>query len=383
MAKSTLPRDCEALFVHPVDLARHIEGGDISFSFDIIDFYRRHGVRVALLGVGRNRHSIEANDFRAVYSRRNYRWYGFLLGTVLTLRRLKIPTHTVIQTAQPLFSFPFLLFRLENPKLIRVGAYPLEYVRLSFPFLLPLIRPLYRLAERILVERAERLVFVSKDLLDIYATKYPHLVEKFEVVSAGIDLDVFRRVNTSRRPPDIPESAPVILFAGRIERVKNLDFLLEAFTIVKEEGPNTHFLIVGRGNDEDRIREVINERRIPDVHLLGEVDHREMPMIYSLVDVLVLASISEGSPAVVREAIACGTPVVATDVGDTASVLTEGTGIIASNDPRQFARAIKEVLSWDRSFVVRKCGKARQRFSFESVGMKYVRLLRQLRNDQA
>ena len=145
-----------------------------------------------------------------------------------------------------------------------------------------------------------------------------------EVIPAGIDLDVFAPVprEESRARLGLPADRRSVLFVGEPRPEKRLDIARAATDLVAR-----------RHGDVDLVT------------VVGRPPH-EVAAYMNAADVLLLPSDNEGSPGVVKEAMACNLPVVATDVGDVREVVggTDGCHVVAQT-PESFAAAIEDVLA--------------------------------------
>jgi glycosyltransferase involved in cell wall biosynthesis len=141
---------------------------------------------------------------------------------------------------------------------------------------------------------------------------------KITKISNGVDVQRFSRIE--RNASDIK----TFLFAGRLDmEVKGIDVLLEAGKALKHRD-DIRVLIVGEGKDERRIEEKVARHGLSNVHL--NQYQEDIGEHYASAYALVLPSRTEGFPLVLLEAMAVGLPVIATRVGEVASVIEDGDG---------------------------------------------------------
>jgi glycosyltransferase involved in cell wall biosynthesis len=170
------------------------------------------------------------------------------------------------------------------------------------------------------------------------------------VIPNGYDCDMFRPVagarDDVRRELRLPASAPLVGLVGRYHGKKGHDVFLEAASHIVAERPDVHFVLAGRDVDHRNRRLVARMATLgitAHVHVLGE--RHDLPRLYSALDVLSTASFNEGSPGVVGEAMACGTPCVVTDVGDSACVVGDTGIVVPPGQPAELARAWGKLLA--------------------------------------
>ena len=138
------------------------------------------------------------------------------------------------------------------------------------------------------------------------------------------------------------EKKGYILFVGRLHRVKGVDVLMEAAAEVLKK-KKIHFLIVGTGEEEGRLREIVRSKKIESyVHFKGKKSGEDLRKLMGEAEVLVLPSRSEAFPLTVVEALAAGTPVIASRVGGVAEIIrNEREGLLVPpEDPKALAEAI-------------------------------------------
>jgi D-inositol-3-phosphate glycosyltransferase len=176
--------------------------------------------------------------------------------------------------------------------------------------------------------------------------------EKVAVIPCGVDLELFRPIDRAeaRRRLGI-KSGKIILFAGRIEKIKGLDRLIEAMAMLDHISDLKLLVIGGDENSQEEIARLKNMGQ--ELGVSGKVDFRasvpqeSLPAFYSAADVFVLPSYYESFGMAALEALACGTPVVTTPVGDWENIIRPGVnGYIApDNSPPHLARMLSLALT--------------------------------------
>ncbi len=160
---------------------------------------------------------------------------------------------------------------------------------------------------------------------------------------------------------------PVVLFVGRVETRKGADFLLQAMPRVWERHSDCQLVLAGRVSDElqDQV-----ERADARVCFLGPLAREELIPWYQRASIFVAPSLWDNSPNTIYEAMACGTPVVASRVGGIPELVDDGiTGaLVPPRDPNMLAHAIVELLSdLESSDKMGRCGRDKVLMNF-SVG---------------
>ena len=219
---------------------------------------------------------------------------------------------------------------------------------------LPLIRPLLRFTLR----RADRVVAVSGALKEaIAALGIP--AERISVIPNGVDAQKFRPVPQAdaRQALGLPADRPVVLSVGGMNPVKGFDLLLRAFRLTLDgQIRRPYLVIVGDGAERTALEAQASALDLRgDVRFAGSVPHLELYQWYSAADVFCLASRREGWPNVVLEALACGVPVVSTEVGGVPEIVTSETlGLLVTRDERALAAGIVRALgtTWQGRAIV-------------------------------
>lgn len=230
---------------------------------------------------------------------------------------------------------------------------------------------------------ADLAIYNSEDLSKSWdALGFPQ--EQACVIPNGFDTQYFRPDPNARYGVrdewGIPREERVFGIVGRLNPVKDHPTFLQAARRLTQLRDNVHFVIVGDGNDsyKHEIRRL--SKKLGLTEYVTWVGFRSnMPAVYNALDVLVSASTGESFPNTVGEAMACGTPCVVTDVGDSRWLVGD-TGIVVSpRDPEALARAMDRSLI-DLDDVDRQRIRARivERFSLDRLVENTDRALRSL-----
>ncbi len=148
---------------------------------------------------------------------------------------------------------------------------------------------------------------------------------KMHVMRNGVDLTRFQSVDAhlARQTIGLGDGGPVLLMVGNLVELKGHALVIDALPELLRQFPQLRLLIVGDGPERARLEAQIARLGLTDcVRLAGAVPNTELLHWYSAADALVLASSREGWPNVLLEAMACGTPVVATRCGGVPEIVT-------------------------------------------------------------
>jgi glycosyltransferase involved in cell wall biosynthesis len=202
--------------------------------------------------------------------------------------------------------------------------------------------------------------------------------EKIRVIYNGVDTKRFRPVAVQRKT-----DRPVVVSVGRIEIFKDIVSLVTAMKDVREEIPDVMCLIYGESIDLEyskKCLETFKELKLEgNVRFMGKTNEPEMA--YNLADVVAMSSLTEAFPFAAIEAMACGKPVVATDVGGTREAI-DGCGLLVrSRNPPELARAIVKLLK-DKPLRTRlgeaALKRARDKFELSASANQYRMLYEEL-----
>lgn len=199
-------------------------------------------------------------------------------------------------------------------------------------------------------KRADGLLAVSEALArDMAAMGMDR--EKITVHYTGLDRDRFRPLDhmqlraqlSEQLSFELPVKAPLLACVGALIDRKGQDIAIKALSDL----PDARLILVGKGEFEAELRELASDLGVADrVHFAGSVDHNLMPLILSAADAMVLPTVSEGLANAWVESLACGTPVITTDVGGARELIKDETaGHLVERTPEAVVAAVKTVLA--------------------------------------
>jgi teichuronic acid biosynthesis glycosyltransferase TuaC len=163
--------------------------------------------------------------------------------------------------------------------------------------------------------------------------------DRIRVHHTGIDLDRFRPADRAAAKAALGVAGPLLVCAGALLERKGQELAIAALAHL----PGATLILVGDGPDRARLEGLAKGAQ---VRFLGNRPHAELPGLLAAADIMVLPTVSEGLANVWVEALACGTPVVTSDVGGAREVIDRPeAGRLVSRDPAAIAGAVRELLA--------------------------------------
>lgn len=233
--------------------------------------------------------------------------------------------------------------------------------------------------ERAIARRADAIVTASDHERQLLSRYYGAQEEQMHTIPCGVDIGLFRPRDQqgSRRRLGLEMDGPVLLWVGRLEKLKGVDILIQALAELDER--DFTLLVVGGDERAGTLKAELQSQAAEaglaaNVRFVGAVPHDELPVYYSAADVCVVPSYYESFGLVAVEAMACGTPVVASRVGGLVSTVIDGvTGyLIPWRCPGPFAEKL-EVLLHNPELRANFSAAARrsvERFRWEGVALR-------------
>jgi glycosyltransferase involved in cell wall biosynthesis len=223
------------------------------------------------------------------------------------------------------------------------------------------------------LERAQRVIAVS-GALKRELVRLGVAAEKIEVLRNGVDTSLFRCTDRERIRARLDVgSTPLVASVGNLVTEKGHDLVLGAVARL----PGVFAVIVGAGPERANLVRQAEQLGIAQrVRWLENMPQADLAFLYGAADVLALGSAREGWPNVLLEAMACGTPVVASDVGGVREIIGDNVGeVVTTRDAQVFACAIERVLG--RHLPRADVRAHAETFSWEPVARRYFEILAQ------
>mgnify|MGYP000108348056 CR=1 FL=1 len=206
------------------------------------------------------------------------------------------------------------------------------------------------------LEQAEHVVSVcsalKQEMVDLGIAEH-----KISVVPNGVDTNTFTLSDrtTARQRLAIASGEKVILSVGSLIERKGFDYLIQAMPHVLESYSHACLYLIGAGPEEQHLRGLAHRLNIAEhVVFVGQVPNPDLPSWYNAADVFCLASSREGWANVIMESLACGTPVVATNVWGAPEIITNpSVGLLVDRTVEDIAGGLCRTLSrqWDRDLI--------------------------------
>ena len=233
--------------------------------------------------------------------------------------------------------------------------------------------PLTSRLHKATVQRCAKLVAITNQTRNLYKTLVDK--EKMSVIPFGVDTEAFKPIKEEQ-----PQEELRMLYAGSLYALKGLPYLLKALANVKKLGLRANLIIIGEGEQKQALVALTKALDIEkDVKFEGPVPYSNMPKYYNHCDVFCYPTLGEPFGKAVIEAMACGKPVVATNVGGPAEIIQDRINgiLVPPANPEAMAAKIIRLIGDEneRRRIGRKAREAvLQRFSWSVIAEQYHQL---------
>ena len=195
------------------------------------------------------------------------------------------------------------------------------------------------------LKKADVVFAVSNALKkEILKTNVSGIENKTRLYWNSVDIDKFKINENTSFKLNFENNKPIVLFVGNIIKRKNVNVLLDAKKLAKSD---YNLVIVGDGPLLNQLKDKVKKENISDVYFMGA--RKDVENIIPCADVLVLPSFSESFGLVLIEALACGKPVIGSDVGGIKEIITSDVGLLIDpNNSENVSEAIDKMILDDK-----------------------------------
>ena len=217
--------------------------------------------------------------------------------------------------------------------------------------------------------------------------RFPEFKDKVDVIPMGVDTKTFSKKNTKSKFNEY-KNKKIILFVGRLNEQKGIDYLIKAMEIVNAKISNSRLLIIGEGRYKKELQGIADDLHADNIEFLGGMNQKDLADYYNLADVFVLPSVTsrigtEGQGLVLLEAMACGTPVIGTETGGIKFMIRDNDNglLVKERNEDELGTAILKMLSDGK--LRKKLSKngiifVKKNYSWEIVAEKFDEVYRKL-----
>lgn len=206
---------------------------------------------------------------------------------------------------------------------------------------------------------ADRIIVTSQKDKDYIIERHKISEDKIKVIPNYVDTETFRPLGSEKERKRI-------IFVGRLDEQKNLFSLIDAV-----KGMDIKLVLVGNGPLEDALKKKVKEEGIENVEFAGVIPNERLPVELNRSEIFLQPSLYEGNPKTLLEAMACGLPVIGTNVIGIKEVITHGeNGYLCETSAEAIRDAIIEVMT--NNELRERMGKSARREIIENYNLKIL-----------
>jgi glycosyltransferase involved in cell wall biosynthesis len=268
---------------------------------------------------------------------------------------------------------PMIFGKILRKKTVFIASDTLATLPLEQP-MSPLARWMTNIFKKVNMHLATRIVVYASNLVS--PSDLTKFKLKIRIASEHfLDLEHFQILDDYRQRDNR------IGYIARLSKEKGILTFMDTIRLILKEKKEIKFLIAGDGALKDQVRK-LSEKPDDNVEYLGWVNHSDLPPILNSLKLLVLPSHNEGLPNIILEAMACGTPVLATPIGAIVNLIkdSENGYIIKDNSPEYSASRILQILKAQDLEQISRAGRTlvEKEYTFEKAVERYRGIIDEL-----
>lgn len=229
--------------------------------------------------------------------------------------------------------------------------YGYDYAKFALIESKPIQSFLYRVIETPILKLAHAIIVTSSEIGEKLEGKIKR--SKINYIPNGVDTKLFKPLGKKQK-----NSALIITYLGRLEKQKNLDSLIKAVAIIKNQarvhaknmqlhefGVGLKLIFYGKGSLKNYLLKLAKKLKVY-LEIKPPVNYQSVPKVITSADIFVLPSFHEGNPKILLEAMACQTSVIGTNVSGIREIIINNyNGLLTDISPNSIAQAIKKLES--------------------------------------
>jgi glycosyltransferase involved in cell wall biosynthesis len=231
------------------------------------------------------------------------------------------------------------------------------------------------------VKKSDKIIAINK----IVEKTYSNLVdeENLATIPFGVDIDKFKP-GSSEKEDGLLE----ILYVGSLLKIKGVKYLLKALPMIKRAVPDIRLRIIGEGPEKNNLLRLSTHLKIGgSVEFLGFIEHDELPFFFQNCDVFCFPTLGEPFGTVVIEAMACGKPVIAVNIGGSSEIIIDGKDgmLVNPGEPLEIAReSIRLLTDIKKRMMLGRTArkKVEENYSYRVIAERYDELYQGLLGEQ-
>jgi len=187
------------------------------------------------------------------------------------------------------------------------------------------------LLEKKMYKNADKIITISEDTKKVLIKIYNITPSKIELIPCGVDIQKFKKNEK------IKKFKNSLLFIGRLDRRKGIDFLIRTIPLIKKEVSDIKLFIIGKGKIRKKTKKFVRDNDIEsNIRFLGFVPDSQLPKWYNCCQLTIVPSVFEGFGLTAIESLACETPVIGTNVDGIRSIIKNNkNGILVEYDNKK------------------------------------------------
>jgi len=310
---------------------------------------RGHQIKVFTSDIGCKKDKLTSIKNLKIYYLKSWEFAHTPIIPSLFFKLLKIPKNSIIHIHVAQCFVPEVVYLVSKIKKIPYVVHIHLDVRLSgkLGFLLPLYKKV--ILKRVL-KSASKIIVPGKEYRTLINKKY-NILENIMIIPNGVGEEFFiNKENVSSKHTNL-------LFVGRLSVQKNIPKLIDVASLIKSK---VVLHIIGDGEKKKEIEKLISDKKLKNVILHGKKTGKDLINFYKNADIFILTSDIEAMPLVLLEAMASGTPIVASDVLGIREPVGKTGILVRPPTPENFARAIDNLIE-DKILINRLSKRGRKK----------------------